>query len=217
MMKKQPHIVLPHVHALIHTSDNAKDNTSTTTSSNRNSSSKSKKKKTSSVQSVLPMADQKKSIAASKVLDEYRKMSNVTENFCQGYDLMSILYIKLAMYKHRDDQAKHVKMSDITNWSNITRDLKDTSKNSCAILTAHIDQLLCSAGDDYNNNNTNAMDVEKEDDDDFVIVDEAPGETKENEMDLHSTVPFFKSFHSHFEQIFSGLSRPKLVTVIQYI
>ena len=65
-----------------------------------------------------------------------------------------------------------------------------------AVLTAHNDELLC--------NNVEEEEGEEE-------GGEGGEEVDWQHSEKHSSVSFFKSFNSHFEQIFSGLSRPKLV------
>ena len=67
-----------------------------------------------------------------------------------------------------------------------------------AVLTAHNDELLC--------NN-----VEEEEGEEGGEGGEGGEEVDWQHSEKHSSVSFFKSFNSHFEQIFSGLSRPKLV------
>lgn len=183
MLRKQPHIVLPHVHALLSKSETAASNAAAGRRKSKASSTNT------TTGQVVADNDRKKSLAAERVIEEYRTSSSSALTFCRGYDKMSSLYIQLALYKHKDNKdtrTKTVKMASIPGWTKMTREIKD---EGVAIVTAHSDQLLCS----------NVSNDEGEDED-------------WRQSERHRQVSFFQSFNTHFEQIFSGNSLPKLVT-----
>ena len=224
MVKTQPHILLPHLYALVKSTD-ASEKT------NLKDKGQSKRRKTGSqIGDVEKLTDQRKAQAANLVISEFMAINSSTKSLCDGFSMISEAYITLAVYKHRcknDEARAPVRIqSVIPNWPSLTREVH---RKGVAVLTASRNQRLCTGiyGNDYSvdyetstgSDKQNSMAKQESDDDAFSFESLNDKTSKEDfrpgkSGTQHETVSFFREFLPDFKVSLSGRSHPKFIGVL---
>eukprot|EP00946_MAST-07B_sp_MAST-7B-sp1_P001264 g1264.t1 len=210
MVRVQPHIVLPHLFALV-------KSTAGSTSMDAKGSAKKRRKAGNNIDEVQKMADHRKAEAAAAVIDSFKAINASSRSLCEGFSMISEAYIKLAQYKHPDDTSSNIKIqSIIPDWSTLT---KHIHRKGVAVLTASRNQRLCTGiyGSEYE---TDKEEEEEGDsgygsgfEDPITALPESARYTWKNGTQ-HENVVFFREFVPEFKISMTGLSRPKFIKVL---